>query len=341
MGIEKNVNKWIVFLVAFFIAAVFNSYDAQAETNSNVETIEVDEMESTKDTEERYMGKEEVEKLLKENSQEYELKLMEYKLEAQSEKNGVLQGNIGTILSLLGIIIAVIVAILGIVWKWFESRIKINISSSLQDIQNMKTTIEGITTEIRSRHTEINESYKKIKDLEEDVQKSNVNYKNFNLEKIELDNSINGIKQYAKYLEARCQEVEWASKFFAQQEMRNHVIKELKNLLETKLTTESEQTAIIKFKRKHGNNFTDDDSKLSNIYDYYVKRVKEEEGICLKEIKVLGDFDYIDYLQYIEEGGDYESEIERKYNDWDGYMSDLEDMLEIVKAVIAMNGNHS
>lgn len=57
----------------------------------------------------------------------------------------------------------------------------------------------------------------------------------------------------------------------------------------------------------------------------------------MEEIKALGDFKYIDYLQSIEEDGEYNSEVKRKYNDWDGYMSVLKDMLEIVKAVIAMN----
>ena len=337
MGIKNNLNKWIAFLMAFFIATVFNSYEAQAETNSNGESKEVAEVESTKDSKDLYMSKEDVEQLLKESAQEYELKLLEYKLEAQTEKNGVLQGNIGTILSLLAIIIAVIVAILGLVWKWFESRIKTNISSSLQNIQSIETKIDEINTEIKSRHKEINESYKKIKDLEEDVQTSNLNYKKFNQKKLELDNLIKGNMEYAKYIEARCLEVEWASKFIAQQNMQNQVIEELKNLLESKLTTVNEQTAIIKFTRKHRNNITGDDSKLFNIYSYYVKSLKEEEALCLEEIKALGDFKYIDYLQSIEEDGEYDSEIERKYNDWDGYMSDLKDMLEIVNAVIAMS----
>lgn len=341
MGIKNNLNKWIVFLMAFFIATVFNSYEAQAETNSNGESKEVAEVESTKDSKDLYMSKEDVEQLLKESSQEYELKLLEYKLEAQTEKNGVLQGNIGTILSLLAIIIAVIVAILGLVWKWFESRVKTNISSSLQNIQSIETKIDGINTEIKSRHKEINESYKKIKDLEEDVQKSNINYKNFNQEKIELNNSIDGIKQYAQYLEARCQEVEWANKFVAQKETRGHIINELEVLFEEHLTAQIEQTVIIKFTRKHRSNITDDDSKLSNIYDYYVKCMREEEDSCLKEIKSLGDFNYTDYLETIEEDGNYESEIESKYNDWDGYMSHLEDMLEMVNAVMAMNAVRS
>lgn len=334
MDIVKSVNKWIVFLIAFLILAVVGSYEVQADDNSTEESKEIKEENS-------YMSREEVEKLLMENSQKYELKLLEYKLEAQTEKNGILQGNIGTILTLFGIIIAIVGLISGVAWKWFENRIKNNISSSLQDIQGIETKIDDMKTEIKTQHTEVNESYKKIKDLEEDVQKSNMNYKKFNQEKLELDNLINGNMAYAKYIEARCLEVEWASKFFAQQKMQNQVIEELKHLLETKLTEAIEQAAIIKFTRKHGNNITDDDSKLSNIYDYYVKCVKEEEAICLKEIKSLGDFNYIDYLQFVEEDGEYDSEVERKYNDWESYMRGLNDMLEIVKAVIAMNEVHS
>ncbi len=340
MDIVKRVNKRKVFFMAFLILAEFGTYEVQAENNLTEESQVVDGIESTKE-EESYMSKEEIEELLKVSSQEYELKLLEYKLEAQTEKNGVLQGNIGIILSLLAIIIAVIVAILGLVWKWFESRVKANISSSLQKIQNIETRIEEKFTDINSRYTEINESYKKIKELEEDIQKSNVNYKKFNQEKLELDNSIKGNMEYAKYIEARCLEVEWASKFITQQHLQNQVIEELKNLIETELTIASEQTAIIKFIRKHGDNITSDDSKLSNIYDYYVKRVKEEEVICLEEIKSLGDFNYIDYLQFVEEDGEYDSEVERKYNDWESYMRGLNDMLEIVKAVIAMNEVHS
>ena len=264
MSIGKKDNKWMVLLIALFIITVFNSYEVQAETNTNGESIEVDEIVPTTDTEELYMSREEAERLLKESSQEYELKLLEYKLEAQTEKNGVLQGNIGTILSLLAIIIAVIVAILGLLWKWFESRVKTNISSSLRSIESIETKIEETKIEIKNRHMEINESYKKIKDLEDDIRISNTNYKRFLEDKKDLRETSNNILKYVNYLEVRYAEVEWACKFFAQRELRNKTINELKHLIDNDLK-EKEQIAIIKFKRKYGNNITEDDSKLSNI----------------------------------------------------------------------------
>ena len=48
-------------------------------------------------------------------------------------------------------------------------------------------------------------------------------------------------------------------------------------------------------------------------------------------------WEYIKFQTHYNDDDEYSSEMESKYSNWDDYMSMLEDMLGIVKAVIAMN----
>lgn len=334
MRFKKNLVAVIGLIVILNIMRLdFASVSVEAKTNDKI--LPVNDTKVEEENGEVYLSREEVEELLKKNSEEYEKKLLESKLDTQIEKNNVLEGNISAILGLLAVIIAVVVAILSIVWIVFERRIKNNIGSKLDEVKILKTSVDDVAKEMRDRHNEINQSYSKIKTLEEDVQKSNANYKEFTKEKIEIIESIDGLRKYITYLEVRCLESEWSIKFFAEKENRYRIITELKSLIEISLNERAKAIALVKIQRKLGTNITDDDSNLLNIYNYYVKCIEEEEREYLEKIDIF--YEYKEYLRDADGDEEYSSDLKSNYNNWDGYMNDLEILYDIVKASIAMN----
>lgn len=318
----------ISFVILFYVIGLgFVNIEAKTKT---IGQVSVPDTKITNENEEEYFSKAEIEKLLKENSDAYEKKLLQSKLDMQLEKNKILEGNITTILTLLGIIIAIIAALFAFAGKWLQKKIQFDIDSKLTNMEELKKSVENVNTDFNNRYKEVIDTYRKLKDLEDDIHKTNVNYRNFLEEKEIMNKSIDAILNYCKYLEYRCVESEWIIKFIAESTRRNKVITELKELIDTQLTENVENIALTKFFRKYNSNITEDDSKLINIYNYYVNCVEREKNYFIEKIRIFEKYQFT-------EDDDYYSEMEGSYYDWEGYMEVLEDMYNIVKASIAMN----
>jgi uncharacterized membrane protein len=288
-----------LFLLIFLFSTLINSdiaYGAQLKTNTETQ---------------KYVTKDELDKLLEEFEEKNgptKQEMQQLLIEIQKDKIGLLQGNISSILALIGVIIAVITLLAGAFGVWLNDRFTKRyqeITTMKGEIEEKKKQIDNVKSEVIQKEIEIMDIVENLKMLISEQEKSLQNLK----DKLEMNKDI---VDYLKYVELLVE--------------REKVIREFKELKEK---VKDAITNILDYKSK-GLILPEHLSDPTEL-DYLLNCLEKEEENFIEESNKEIDYQY--FLTYILDDNDNEVENSLKniYSDYEGYYNSLKRILELVK----------
>lgn len=279
---------------------------------------------------ESYITNEQLNEKLKESEYEVDKQILENKIEILAERNKILEGNISSILTFLGVIIAIITVLFaiggGLLKMWIEKSIKENLTSMethLTNVTNMHDTVN------RTKDS-VEEKFEIIKSLEKDVANSHNNYLNVKAEVDHLKILNDANVDYLNFLEYRIQKEEIISKFFKGTIKKNSIVEKMEKY--TNRNLEKKELILEKIHNEEGKYIVSEDETVIEIYHYYLECLQLEEIAIIKQIG-LAKLTF-DRFKWLDDGdGDIldSMEIESIYKNWKEYLETIDFILNTIE----------
>ncbi|MEK4172167.1 hypothetical protein MHI22_11615 [Lysinibacillus sp. FSL L8-0312] len=282
---------------------------------------------------ENYITNDQLDEKLKEREYEIDKNISENKIEQLEERNKILEGNIASILSLIGIIIAIITVLFaiggGLLKMWIEKSIKENLTL----MGNHLTSVTNMHTDVNRTKGSVEEEFEKIKSLEKDVTNSHNNYLNVKAEVENLKTLNNANIDYQNYLEYRIQKEEIISKFYKNLIKKRSVVEKMEKYEDVNL--ENQKIILEKVHNENGKYIVSEDETVIDIYHYYLDCLEKEETAIIKQIG-LAKLTFDKFIRLDDGDGDVlnSMDIETNYGDWKGYLETIELILNTIEETL-------
>ncbi|MEC0259725.1 hypothetical protein [Paenibacillus lautus] len=320
---KKFIYVFLVINLLFFPSSAFGN----SNNNVDMSTVTISEVQNLIDQKlDQTVKKSEVDDILSDRNVLTDKEVMQQLIDLQSDRIGLLQGNISSILNIIATLVAIL-AFLGFCYGYW---LKKQLAEKLEDAERIQDEIKIDKEEIiRS----MNEATALKKDLRNSINEVDELNRELSKQKLLYEETIENVERLRKYIvfqDVKIKRLTVLGQFFHLREDAAQVLKKLDTPDHKIWYTEPN----LQYKIQKVTGSKPDEHILETI-EYYIKHLEAEEANVWKAAKYELEFDDFEDEDYDENFDDFLSFFE----DWESYYDDLKRILEMVEAYIAMNDN--
>lgn len=261
---------------------------------------------------------------------ELEKEILQNKIEILEKENGILQGNLTSVISLFGVIIAVLSIVFIAVGFWYKKNIEDKNEKNMTIMENKVADINTIKDVLNEDKKNIHKELEKIKDLRKELNDFRTVSNDLQDEILNNTKSNKEVINYMRFLEYRIQKSETVYKFLATLKIKRETKKEIEIILNEK-NFDSEKT-LEEIHKKQGEGIVEWDENVEQIINYYFTSLEREEKEILKQINKK--FSYERYIQLKDDEEDTlleDIEIDTHFDEWNQIFESISEIYELLK----------
>lgn len=326
-------NSFRLIVVVFFLFLSFFSTEVSVSAAEQHDFVTNDQLQSIIEglkSEMQLATKEELQSMVQlQGSALTKEQITQELLNAQRLRISMLEGNFSALLSLLGVIVAVL-TLFGGIFVWISRRA---FSSKVEEVEKRLDEMKQLRNEVITKMETARELNSNLNMVVREAQELQIN---LNKSKSTFDKEtkrINQLRKYVNFVELRASRSEIIFSF--QKSVQESV--ELTSNLEVRLAGELPNYgfALVKVTEVLGGNVTKagSDETIQEKIDYYIRLLKEHEESFWEEASIP-----LNWVSFVDsKSSDFTDPLDSRYKEWQYSFKLIKKVHDIIEAQISMN----